>query len=155
MSGLIVHRSGLDTHVQSALKYNLLVSGQAQAARFLRRDANSPASPEPNNSAAAGNGTAASWAVPFNVNWSENRFHPVGRPASPLKLRVQLKPVKVSVVSLKAPVALPPMLSATPVDGKSGPVNLAPNAVRSAVMVDPLVLLVGTGFGPPVNREKV
>lgn len=138
-----------------ATRFDLLDSGQAQAVRFLSRDAKSPANPEPNNSAAAGRGTAASWAVPFNVNWSESRFHPVGRPASPLKLRVQLRPVNASVVSLKVPVALPPTLSDTPAEGSSGPVSLAPSAVKSAVMVEPLVLLVGTGFGPPVNKEKV
>jgi len=49
------------------------------------------------------------------------------RTASPLKLRVQLNRVNASVVSLKALVVLPPMLSATPVDGESGPVNRAPS----------------------------
>lgn len=90
--------------------------------------------------------------MPFNVNWSEKRFHPVGKPASPLKLRVQLKPVKALVVSLKVPVALPPTVSDRFVPS---PVNWPPSDVRSAVMVDPLVLLAGTGFGPPVKRAKV
>ncbi|NJN71020.1 MAG: hypothetical protein HC801_12605 [Nitrospira sp.] len=74
------------------------------------RAAKSPANADPNNSVAAGSGTAASWAVPFNVNCNDNRFHSVGNLAMPLKLRVQLNPVNASVVSLKVPVALPPML---------------------------------------------
>lgn len=119
---------------------------------FRARRKINPANPEPNSSAAPGNGTAASCAVPFKVNCKENRFHPVGRPAIPLKLRVQLKLVNASVVSLKVPVALPPTLSDRPTPG---PVNWAPNAVRSAVMVEPLVLPVGTGLGPLVKREKV
>ena len=135
------------------MRCDLLGSSLAHAARFLRRDVNNPANPDPNSSAAAGRGTAASWAVPFSVNWSEKRFHPVGKPATPLKLLVQLKPVNASVVSLKVPMALPPIFSDRL--RPRGPVNRAPSDVKSAVMVALLVLLVGTGLGPPVKSEKV
>lgn len=124
----------------------------AQAPRFLNCAAKSPANPDPNNSAAPGNGAAVNWAVPFKVNWT---LRLLGSPGSPVRPCDQVKPVKAFVRLLNEPVAFPPMFVFKPPTGIRPPVSLADSDVRSAVIVEPLVLLLGKGFGPPVNKEKV
>lgn len=108
-----------------------------------------PASPEPKSRKAPGSGTSA--AVPFKLNWIEVQ----GNPDPEVRICSQVKFEKTLVALLKEPVAKPPMFVERPPDGNNGPVKPADSDVRSAVMVDPLVLLLGKGFGPLVNNWPV
>lgn len=132
-----------------------IMNGYAE--KRLRASAR-PDNPLRNRSAAPGNGTAASCAAPFRVNRRARLLglpQLLGNPVIPVNACVHVNPLNAWLVSLKAPVALPPMFIVRPDGERNGPVSLADSAFRSAVMVGPLVLPVGTGFGPLVKREKV
>lgn len=136
-------------HYLAAANDRLLATPNNQASRRARA-AMTPESPVRKQRAAPGSGTAANCAVPFKLNCSEVQGNP-----DPDNAWVQLRLVKAFVEGLNVPVALPPMFNDIPLGGRSGPVNPAERAVRSAVMTLPLVLLLGTGFGPLVNNCPV
>lgn len=85
--------------------------------------------------------------MPFRVNWT---LRLPSSPGTPPRLWDQVNPVKAFVRLLNEPVAVPPMFAFKPPTGIRPPVSLANSEVRSAVIVEPLVLLLGKGFGPPV-----
>lgn len=125
------------------------------ATSFRARRKSNPAKPEPNRRAAPGKGTDASCTVPLSVNSNDFPLRKFGSPAMLFSVRLHLSPVKALVKLLKEPIAFPPMFTAKPGEsGREGPVSPAESAVRSAVILDPLVFPLGVGFGPLVNRSN-